>query len=82
MDNENYTELTINEYTDDIYNAACFGEPSEPRVPQEFFDATGLEYNRMQYLEVPVFLEIVDNAWPKVLVLRNGRIFHKFTQRN
>ena len=59
-----------------------FGEPSEPRIPQEFFNETGLQYNEMHYLEVPLFLEIVDNAWPKVLVLRDGKIFHKFTQRN
>ena len=66
----------------DVPLTVIFGEPSEPRVPQDFFDATGLEYNDMRYLEVPIFLEIVDNAWPKVLVLRNGRIIHKFTQRN
>ena len=66
----------------DVPLTVVFGEPSEPRVPQEFFDATGLEYNDMRYLEVPLFLEIVDSAWPKVLVLRNGRIIHKFTQRN
>ena len=30
MSTENYTELTIDEYTDEIYNAACFGEPAEP----------------------------------------------------
>ncbi len=66
----------------DVPLTVVFGEPSEPRIPQEFFDETGLEYNQMLYLEVPLFLEIVDNAWPKVLVLRNGKIFHKFTQRN
>lgn len=66
----------------DVPLTVVFGEPSEPRIPQEFFDETDLEYNQMLYLEVPLFLEIVDNAWPKVLVLRNGKIFHKFTQRN
>lgn len=66
----------------DVPLTVVFGEPSEPRVPQEFFDATGLEYTNMRYLEVPLFLEIVDNSWPKVVVLRNGRIFHRFTQRN
>lgn len=30
MNADNYTELTIDEYTDDIYNEACFGEPVEP----------------------------------------------------
>ena len=58
-----------------------FGEPSEPRVPQDFFNETGLEYNEMLYLEVPVFLDIVENSWPLILVLRNGKIIHKFTQR-
>ena len=58
-----------------------FGEPSEPRVPQDFFNETGLEYNEMLYLEVPVFLEIVEYSWPLVLVLRDGKIIHKFTQR-
>ena len=30
MNTENYSELTIDEYTDNIYNTACFGEPAEP----------------------------------------------------
>ena len=30
MNTENYTELTIDEYTDNIFNTACFGEPVEP----------------------------------------------------
>ena len=65
----------------DVPLTVVFGEPEVPRVPQEFFDATGLVYNRMLYLDVPTFMEIVDEEWPKVLVLRDGRIFHKFTQR-
>ena len=30
MNTENYTELTIDEYTDEIYNTTCFGEPAGP----------------------------------------------------
>ena len=30
MNTENYTELTIDKYTDEIYNITCFGEPVEP----------------------------------------------------
>lgn len=66
----------------DVPLTVVFGEPSEPRIPQEFFNETGLQYNEMHYLEVPLFLEIVEGSWPVVLVLRDGKIFHKFTQRN
>ena len=66
----------------DVPLTVVFGEPSEPRIPQEFFNETCLKYNEMHYLEVPVFLEIVEGSWPVVLVLRDGKIFHKFTQRN
>ena len=54
MDNENYTELTINEYTDDIYNAACFGEPSEPENAAALIKGIELA---MSIEKLPVFRE-------------------------
>lgn len=66
---------------DDVRLIALFGRPSEPRNPQDFLDATGLKIDGISYVEPEVFVKIVEGEWPKVLVLRNGKIFHKFTCR-
>ena len=58
-----------------------FGRPSQPRNPQQFFDACGLDYDRMEYLDPDTFVSITNGKWPLVLVLKDGRVFHKFTCR-
>ena len=65
----------------DVPLTVIFGRPSVERNPQDFFDACGLEYDRMEYLDQDIFLEIVCGRWPLVLVLRDGKIVHKFTHR-
>lgn len=66
---------------EDVELIALFGQPSEPRNPQDFLDATGLKINGLSYVDPEVFIRIVEGEWPKVLVLRNGKIIHKFTYR-
>ncbi len=65
----------------DVPLTVIFGRPSVERNPQDFFDACGLEYDRIEYLDQDTFIEIVCGRWPLVLVLRDGKIVHKFTHR-
>ncbi len=54
MNTDNYTELTIDEYTDSIYNYACFGEPLEPEKAPSLI--RGIEL-AMSIEKLPIFKE-------------------------
>lgn len=60
-----------------------FGQPSDPdSTPVEFLSQSGLKFDGIAYVDVDTFVDIVCGSWPMVLVMKDGKIIHKFTYRS
>lgn len=66
----------------DVPLTVLFGQPSDPdSTPDGFLAESGLQFDGISYVDVDTFVDIVCGTWPLVLVMKDGRIIHKFTYR-